>query len=201
MVLRLLQVFLSLLPQVLVDHARERRGIDLDPAALGFEHLVHELVQLLSLHRVASLDGGYQSPSEGHRPAYVRSGVGGHGVFPADSGSASSIVDTRCSRSVSTANVSSAEPVLTPRRSAMCLTRRNVSVDSCSASRSTWRSRCARRSDWRAISFWLIRIQIDRKMASNETTMVSRLNGKGSNGRSRRSQPVSIAIQLANQTR
>src|SRR4029453_2693038 len=48
---------------------------------------------------------------------------------------------------------------------------------------------------------WLIKIQIDRKMASNETIMVSRLKGKGSKGRSRQTHPVLIATHLANQTR
>src|SRR4029434_3540933 len=111
---------------------------------LAFEHLVHEFVQLL-LHGFASLEYGYQSTEE------RRSGGGGVGVFPVDSVSASSTVEARCSRSVLTSHVSSAAIVLTPRRSAMCLTRRNVSVDSCSASRFTWRPRWARRSGGRAV--------------------------------------------------
>jgi hypothetical protein len=63
--------------------------------------------------------------------------------------------------------------VVTPRRTAMATVRVSKRVISCSARRLICKSKSARFWAWVAIRFCVIRINVDRKMASTEATMAN----------------------------
>ena len=64
-------------------------------------------------------------------------------------------------------------PVSIPRCVAIAMVKASSLVISCSASRLICKSRSARFSAWAVIRFCVIRIKVDRKMASTEATIAS----------------------------